>query len=314
MARFFGKRLLGLLVTLLVASFVVYGSIYVSPGSPETVLFGSRPPSPQVQSAVRHNLGLDRGLLGGYGHWLHDVLSGNFGVSLISDQSVTSRLSHPLTITLALVAYAAILTIVLGIGLGLLAALKPGPVDAVVTLIMSLATALPAFVAASVAIAMFSVRLHWFPSYGLEPGFSGWITSLTLPAFCLAIIGSGLVARITRATARLQLASDHTQTAIARGISRPHIVRAHVLRNSAAPVATVSGLQIAALFAGAVVVEQAFGLGGLGQLLISSVQQKDFPVVQAVCLIIVFAFVSINFAADVLVAVLDPRARKAVPQ
>ncbi|MFD1539688.1 ABC transporter permease [Nonomuraea guangzhouensis] len=312
MTGFLMKRLLGLLVTLLAASFAIYASVYLSPGSPESVLFGARNPPPEVRAAVREHLGLDEPFLTRYVRWLGQVLHGDLGTSLVSQQDVASRLAHPLVVTAALVGYASILIIVLGIGLGLLSALRPGPVDGVVNVLVSTATAVPAFVASSLTISVFAVGLGWFPAYGLTDEIGGWWRSLTLPALSLAIIASGLLARITRATAREQLASDHVQTAVARGLSTHRLVRSHVLRNSAGPVISVAGLQIASLFAGAVVVEQAFGLAGVGQLLITSVQQKDFPVVQAVCLLLVSAFVLLNLGADVLVARFDPRLHRTV--
>ncbi|RSM65518.1 ABC transporter permease [Actinoplanes sp. ATCC 53533] len=312
MLRFTLKRLAGLLVTLFAASFVIYSSVYVSPGSPESIIFGSRDPAPEVRAAVRHHLGLDQPFLTRYARWLGEVLHGDLGTSMVSQQKVTSVLGPPLAVTSALVAYAALLLIVAGVGLGLLSALRPGPLDALINLTMSVATAIPAFVACGVTVSVFAVSLGWFPSYGLADGVGGRLHSLTLPAVSLAIIASGLLARITRAGAREQLASDHVQTAVARGLSRPRLIRSHVLRNTAGPVISVAGLQIAGLLAGAVVVEQAFGLGGIGQVLLNSVQQKDFAVVQATCLLLVGAFVLINLVADLLVAALDPGLRRPV--
>jgi peptide/nickel transport system permease protein len=312
MLKFTLKRLFGLLVTLFAASFVIYSSIYVSPGSPESIIFGSRDPAPEVRAAVRQHLGLDQPFLTRYVRWLGEVLHGDLGTSMVSQQQVTSVLGPPLAVTSALVGYAALLLIVAGVGLGLLSALRPGPVDALINLAMSVATAIPAFVACGVTVSVFAVTLGWFPSYGLADGAGGRLHSLTLPAVSLAIIASGLLARITRAGAREQLASDHVQTAVARGLSRPRLIRSHVLRNTAGPVISVAGLQIAGLLAGAVVVEQAFGLGGIGQVLLNSVQQKDFAVVQATCLLLVGAFVLINLVADLLVAALDPGLRRPV--
>jgi peptide/nickel transport system permease protein len=312
MLRFTLKRLAGLLVTLFAASFVIYSSIYLAPGSPESLIFGTHTPTEQTRAAVRHYLGLDQPFLTRYVRWLGEVLHGNLGTSMVSQQKVTSLLGHPLAVTSALVAYASLLIIIAGVGLGLLSALRPGPVDALINLGVCVATAIPAFVASGVTVSVFAVGLGWFPSYGLGDGPGGWLRSLTLPAVSLAVIASGLLARVTRAGAREQLASDHAQTAVARGLSRPRLIRSHVLRNAAGPVISVTGLQIAGLLAGAVVVEQAFGLGGIGQVLLNSVQQKDFAVVQAVSLVLVGAFVVINLVADLLVARLDPRLRRAV--
>lgn len=309
MLTFALRRLLGLVITLLVASFVVYASIYLAPGSAENVLFGSHPPSAATRLIVRHYLGLDQPFLLRWVHWLWSVLHGDLGTSLITNQSVAQRIAHPTTITLSLVGYTAVVALAAGLGLGLVSAIRPGVVDVVITAVTSVATALPAFVASSVAISLFAVKLGWFPSYGLQPGFSGAVESLTLPAFSLAAISFGLLSRTTRAVTRQQLASEVVETARARGISTPRILRSHVMRLSANTVVTVAGLQVAGLFAGAVVVENAFGLGGLGQLLISSVQQKDFPVVQAISLLFVLAFVVLNTLADVVNAILDPRLR-----
>lgn len=309
MTRFLLRRLAGLVGTLLVASFVVYASIYASPGSPETALFGGRQPSPEVVAAAREHLGLDQPFLLRYFHWIGDVLTGDLGTSLLSQQPVTDKLAGPLETTVLLVAYASLIIVVFGLGLGLLSALNPGWIDATVTGVVSVATAVPAFVASYLLISVFAVRLGWFPPYGMEDGVLGHLKSLTLPAFALAIISSGLVARVTRAAAIEQNESEHVRTAQARGISSGRTIRGHVLRNASGTIATVTGLQMAGLFAGAVVVEQAFGLGGLGQVLISSVQQKDFPVVQAICLVLVTAFVVLNLVAELVGAALDPRAR-----
>jgi peptide/nickel transport system permease protein len=312
MIRYLLRRLAGVLVALLVASLVIYLSVFLAPGSPEQVLFGSRPPSPAVQALVRHQLGLDQNVFLRYFHWLGDVLTGHLGTSLINQQPVASLLAHPAAVTFSLVAYAALLIVVFGCGSGLLAALRPGWVDGGVTALTSVATAVPAFVASSLLAGLFAVQLGWFPAYGLDPGLGGWVRGLTLPALSLGIVSSGMISRVTRASARHELASEHVTTARMRGIGAARTVRSHVVRNASGPVITIAGLQIAGLVAGAVVVEEAFGLSGLGQLLIDSVEQKDFPVVQAVALIVVAAFVLLNLAADILVALLDPRVRAEV--
>jgi len=312
MSRYLLRRLIGVVVTLVVASLVIYLSVFLAPGSPEQVLFGSRPPSAEVQAEIRHSMGLDQNVFLRYFDWLGNVLTGHFGTSLINQQPITSLLGHPAAVTLSLVAYAAVLILIVGLGSGLLAALRPGWVDSLVTAITSVATAVPAFVASGLLASLFAVKLGWFPAYGTTSGVGGWLQSLTLPAIALAIISSGMLSRVMRASARRELASEHVVTARMRGISSSRMVRSHVVRNAVGPVVTVAGLQIAGLVAGAVVVEQAFGLSGLGQLLITSVQQKDFPVVQAVALIVVAAFVLLNLLADLLVAVLDPRVRAAV--
>ncbi|MBB5867395.1 peptide/nickel transport system permease protein [Allocatelliglobosispora scoriae] len=312
MLRFLAGRLAGLAFTLWAASLAIYLSLYLAPGSPEQVLFGSRPPTPEVRAHIRAHLGLDENVIVRYLHWLGHVVTGDLGTSLITRQPVADRLGAPATVTFTLIAYAGVLILVGGVGSGLLAAMRPGWLDAATTTATSIATAVPAFVASGLLIAVFAVGLGWFPSYGLGDG--GTLRGLTLPAVALAVTASGLLSRVTRDAARTQLRSEHVVTARVRGISTRRLIRSHVLRNAAAPITTAAGLQLAGLITGAVVVEQAFGLHGLGELLVSSVQQKDFTTVQAVALIVAATFLVLNLAADVTTRLLDPRIRTGVPR
>jgi peptide/nickel transport system permease protein len=167
--------------------------------------------------------------------------------------------------------------------------------------------AIPGFVAAVVLMLVFSVQLGWFPTFGAgSPGPDALFHTL-LPAAALSLASIAFVARLTQSAIRAELSADHVQTAISRGLAYRFIVRRHVVRNAAMPVLTVAGLTIAGLIAGSVVIEQIFQLGGLGQLLVSSVQKKDFPVVQAICLLYVVAFIVLNTLIDIAYALLDPR-------
>jgi peptide/nickel transport system permease protein len=167
--------------------------------------------------------------------------------------------------------------------------------------------AVPTFVAAVVLIVVFAVNLGWFPVFGAgTPGIDA-VYHTVLPAISLALASVAFVARLTQAAIRQELSADHVQTAISRGLPRRFVIQRHVIRNAAMPVLTVAGLTIAGLIAGSVVVEQVFQLGGLGQFMVSSVQQKDFPVVQAICLVYVTAFIVLNTLIDLAYALLDPR-------
>ncbi|WP_194924667.1 ABC transporter permease [Catenulispora pinisilvae] len=309
--RYVLLRLGGLVTTLLLSSMLIFSSLYLAPGSPENVIFGNRTPSPAARAAVRHQLHLDRPLPVRYWDWLTGVLHGDFGRSMVTDQSVSSRVGSGLGTTLSLVAVAAVLIAVLGLALGIAAALKPGFVDAAVNLFTSVSVAIPPFVAASILVSIFSIKLGWFPATGLPDGFWGHLRGLVMPAFSLALISCGYLARVTRNALREQLAKEHVQTAVGRGLPRRVVIRRHALRGALPPIITVIGLQIAGLFAATLIVETAFGIPGIGRLTVQSVSQKDFPVVQAVALLLVAAFVVANTVTDLLQAAVDPRLRTA---
>ena len=185
--------------------------------------------------------------------------------------------------------------------------LKRGLPDGVVIVITTVGAAVPAFVASTLLLFVFAVKLGWFPALGGGDGFFDQIRHLTLPAVALAIASTSLVARITRAAVREESQREHVQTAISRGIPFAAVVRRHVLRNAAIPITTVVGLTIASLFAASAIVERAFSLNGIGAYLIQASLSKDFAVVQGISLVLVTVFVVMNTIIDVLYALLDPR-------
>lgn len=301
------QRLLGMLATLLVTSFIVFGSLYVAPGSPITFLTEGHSVSAAARAELTQQYGLNRPFIVQYWHWLTGVLQGNFGDSIIYHTSASSLLGTRAANTLFLMGYAGAMIIVFGLITGTLAALRPGRTDATLMTAATVGLAIPTFVAAVVLILIFGVRLGWFPVYGSGSGLFGRLQHLTLPSIALAISSIAYVARLTRAAVRTEQASDHVQTAVSRGLPSGLLIRRHVIRNAMIPLVTVASLAVGSLIAGTVIVEQAFQLNGLGTLLVSSVEEKDFPVVQAICLIFVVAFVVLNTAVDLLYYALDPR-------
>jgi peptide/nickel transport system permease protein len=298
---------LTLIATLLVASFVIYGALYLAPGSPIATLTGSRTPPPDVTATLNARYHLNDPFLTRYALWLKDVVRGDLGTSIPLQENVTTLIQQRAGVTAELVLYASLIITIGGIGLGLLGALRPGLVDMGVIGISTLSAAMPSFVAAVVLLLVFSVELGWFPALGTGSGFVGTIDHLTLPAVALASTSLALVARVTRAAVREELGREHVQTAIGRGIAFRLVVRRHVLRNAAIPIVTVSGLTIASLIAVAAVVETAFNLNGLGEYLVSAALNNDFATVQGISLVLVAVFVITNAIVDVLYAVLDPR-------
>jgi peptide/nickel transport system permease protein len=309
MTYFLVRRVAALLLIVVATSFAVFAALYVAPGSPEQFLVQGRSVTPEVLASIREQYSLDDPFLVRYVDWFAGVVQGDLGSSLATRQDVAVLVSDRLPTTLLLTLLAAVIILVLGVGLGTVAGLRPGRIDSSLLLASNLGFAVPTFFAALLLMSVFSVRLGWFPVFGSGGGFLDRVWHLTLPAFALALPSMAVVARITRTAVREERESEHVQVARSRGVPEAVVIRRHVLRNALLPVVTVSGVHIAGLFAGAFVVEYAFTLDGIGALLVSSIQQKEFAVVQAIALILVVAFGLINLAVDVLYAVIDPRVR-----
>lgn len=307
--RFLLRRSAMLLVALLIASFAIFGAMHLTPGSPIAALTGGKTISPEALALLEARYNLDQPFLVQYGTWLTNAVQGDLGTSIALRQDVADIIGQRAWITLSLVAYAALLIVVIGIGLGLLAGLRPGGLDTAIVIGSAAAAGVPSFVAAIVLMLIFSVTLGWFPSSGAGTGLGDVIWHLTLPAIALAFSAMAIVTRVTRASIRQENSAEHVQTAISRGIPHRLVILRHVFRNAAIPITTVTGITIAALIAVSAVVDTAFGLGGLGQFLVRSAQSKDLAVVQGISLVLVVAFVVMNLIVDVLYAALDPRVK-----
>ncbi|MEV5644794.1 ABC transporter permease [Streptomyces flaveolus] len=305
--RFVATRVAGLVVTLFIASLVVFGALYAAPGNPLTYLTHGRTMSPDALASIKAEYHLDDPIWQQYLRWLGGVARGDFGTSIIYHQPVASLVGSRAVATLLLVFMAAVIVLVLGLAVGTLAGLRPGWLSRSVMAGATALMAVPTFVGAVVLIIVFGVNLDWFPVFGAGRAGLDAVYHMVLPSLALALASVAFVARLAQTAIRQELSADHVQTAISRGLPRGAVVRRHVMRNAAMPVLTVAGLTIAGLIAGSVVVEQVFQLGGLGQFLVNSVQQKDFPVVQAICLMYVAAFIVLNTLIDIAYTLLDPR-------
>jgi peptide/nickel transport system permease protein len=305
--RYFVRRLAMLIVSLLVASFVIFGAIYLAPGNPIAALSGGRSIPPDSLKVLEARYHLDQPFFVQYWYWLSNALHGNLGISITLRENVSDLIASRISTTAGLVLYSSLLIVAIGVGLGILAGLRPGLLDTSALVATAISAALPAFVAAIVLILVFAVQLQWFPSIGNGVGFLDQVKHLTLPAFALAISSLAIVARVTRAAIREESRREHVQTAVSRGIPTAQLIWRHVLRNAAIPITTISGITVASLIAVAAVVEVVFGLAGLGAYLVQSAQSKDLAVVQGISLLLVTAFVAVNVLVDVLYVVLDPR-------
>jgi len=305
--RFLVRRLAMLAGTLLVASFVIFGSLYVAPGSPLAALSGGRALPPSSLHVLELRYHLNAPFLAQYWYWLDGALHGNLGISITLRENVSTLIASRVWTTAGLVLYASVIIALIGIGLGIVSGLRPGKVDTSSLVATALTAAVPSFVAAIVLILLFAVRLRWFPALGNGSGLLSDVQHLTLPAIALALSSLAIVARVTRTAIREEAGREHVQTAVSRGIPARQLVRRHILRNAAIPITTITGITVASLIAVAAVVETAFSLNGLGSYLVQAAQTKDLAVVQGISLVLVTAFVVVNLVVDVLYALLDPR-------
>ena len=297
-----------MVATLLVTSFLVFASLYVAPGDPVDFLIQGRSPSPEAVAAIEAQYGLDEPFLVQYLHWLGGVLHGDLGRSFQFREDVGSLVTARLGTTLALVVMSAVLITVVGLAAGVIGSLNAGRVaDRAVLVTITVLAAVPSFVAAILLISVFAVRLGWFPTFGAGVGLQDRVHHLVLPSVALSLTFIALVGRVTRSAMLEELGREHVEVALSRGVPRRTVVRRHVLRNALGPITTISGLLVAGLLVSSAVVESAFGLNGLGSLLVQSVDKGDFPVVQAIVLIVVSAFVVVNMVVDLLQPLIDPR-------
>jgi peptide/nickel transport system permease protein len=307
--RIIAREFAGLVLVLLITSFIIFASLYLGHGSPTDILFRNHVVPHAERLAIEKEFHLNDPFFQRYWLWLTSALHGNFGESVVFRVPVSQQLDPALVTSGLLILYAGLIVVVLGVGIGIVSALRRGVVDQILMFGTSIGVAIPTFVAAIIMISIFAVDLGWFPVYGDGSGFVGRVQHLTLPAFGLALWAIALVARVTRSSMREEMHNEHVQTAEARGLKQGRIVRRHVFRNAMIPISTVAGMQVAGLVAGTVVVEQIFGLDGIGQLLENAVNESDFATVQAATLVMVTAFVVMNRIVDVIYVLLDPRLR-----
>ena len=312
MPRLILYRILQAAPVILVVSVLAFLLINLLPGDPAVVIAGDQA-SPEAIAAVRHNLGLDRPLLEQLGIWFAHLLQGNFGQSLMLNQSVLSAMGERLPVTLSLALLSLAITLPIGIFAGAFAAYHRG--SWLASTIMTLAligVSAPAFWIAILSIILFSVILRWFPTGGYAPFMSDpvlWLRSLVLPAVMLSLFQIGFLARMTRSAMLDVLSQDYIRTARAKGLCEWKTVAKHAFRNAAILIITAIGILLSTAIGGSVVIEQVFALPGVGRLVVQGILARDYPLVQGVMLIYGFAFVLINLAVDLIYTFADPRVR-----
>jgi peptide/nickel transport system permease protein len=306
---YFLRRLLSTLPVMAVVAVIVFLLIHLSPGDPAALIAGDLATEEDI-AKLRIALGLNRPLWQQFTIWLGKLLTGDLGTSIFTQVPVSELLAQRLEPTLSIAALTMLITLLVAIPLGTIAAYRAGSwIDRLVMLFAVLACSLPVFLVGYLLIYGFAIQLEWFPVQGyvrFAESPAGWLQSLVLPCVNLALVYIALVTRMTRATVLEVLHEDYIRTAWAKGLGVLPVL-GHALRNAAIPIATTVGVGIALLIGGVVVTETVYAIPGVGRLVIDSVQRHDYPVIQSVLLISAGVYVLINLLIDLSYRLFDPR-------
>ncbi|MCI4664967.1 MAG: ABC transporter permease [Neomegalonema sp.] len=313
MIRYLLGRLASLIISLIVASLVIFFVIEIIPGDPAAYMLGVGA-QPDTLAALRAELGLDVSKPERYLRWVSGMLQGDFGISYTYRSPVSEMILERMWVSLPLALYALILSTLIAFPAGIYAASRRGKTgDFAVMGLSQLGVAIPNFWFAMLLVLAFAINLRLFASGGFpgwDKGFWVGMHALTLPAISLALPQAAILARIMRSALIDMLGEDFVRTARAKGLSRAQALRRHALRNALIPVLTIIGLQFSFLLAGAIVIEKVFYLPGLGRLIFQSISSRDLIVVESTVMLLVFVVIMVNFAVDIAYAAIDPRLRR----
>ncbi|MBB3455277.1 peptide/nickel transport system permease protein [Rhizobium sp. BK313] len=306
------RRIMGLILTLIAVSLLVFAVMALLPGDPAAITLGTSA-TPETLAALRHDMGLDQSLIVRYGQWLGGALTGDLGKSYTYGVPVAGLIIERLAVTLPLAILAIVLSVLIAVPLGVAAAARRGGFfDIVATLFSQMGIAVPGFWVGLLLILLFATSLGWMPAGGF-PGWSNgvWpaLKALALPAIALALPQAGVLTRVTRSAVLDILHEDFARTAVAKGLSDRAVLWGHVVPNALVPVMTILGLQFTFLVAGAVLIENVFTLPGLGRLAYQALSQRDIIVLQDVVLFFAGLVIVVNFLVDLSYMVIDPRLR-----
>jgi peptide/nickel transport system permease protein len=312
MSRYVLQRLLGMAAVMFLVVTIVFVIVRVTPGDPAAVMLGPDATAADV-AALRERLGLDRPILVQYVLYLGQMLRGDLGQSIFLNKPVLAALAERAEPTLFLTLFAILIAAAIALPIGILAAYRRGSAfDQVVATLAMLSASIPSFWLGLVAQQVIAVKLGLLPVAGYGPpdaGFLERMSHLVLPALVMGVVSSALILRFTRASMLDVLGDDYVRTARAKGLGEFQVVMRHAFKNALIPIITVIGLTAALLVSGAVVTENVFNLPGVGNLVVSAVLRRDYPVIQGALLVVAGLYVLINFLIDMLYLVVDPRVK-----
>ena len=312
MKRFIAKRIISVIPVLIIVSIVIFSLIHLVPGDPATAMLGDLATEEDI-AALRIRMGLDKPLIEQYFFWIGNIFHGDFGMSVVNNETVGSLIISHIRPTISLAIYALVIAAVIAIPLGMIASRKKGSaVDHVVSVISLAGISLPSFLLGLFLMLLFSVKFRIFPVSGykeISEGFLEHIRSLTLPAIALGFMNAALMMRMTRASMLEVLGSDYIKMAKAKGVKEFSLLAKHAFKNTLVTLITIFGQSIVQALSGAAVVESLFAVPGLGQLMVNSIGRRDYYVIQAIVLLIAVINVVINMIIDILYGFVDPRVR-----
>lgn len=303
------QRLVQMIPVLIGITLITFLLIQAIPGDPASIMLGTHA-RPESIAALNRQLGLDKPLWQQYALYLRNVVTLDLGDSLKFKVSVASLLGERLPVSLLLIAWATLLTIVISLPLGIVAALrKDGVLDQVIRATLMVTMVMPGFWVGIILLIVFSVRYGWFPVSGYGEGIAGHLHHLFLPGLTIALSLAPIMVRALRASLLEALNADYVRTARAKGLTERAVVYAHVLRNALIPTVTLLGLSVGYLIGGTVIVENVFSLPGAGVLLVQAIAARDYPLVQSTTLVFAALVIVVNLLTDLIYSFLDPRVR-----
>ena len=312
MLAYIARRLLATIPVMAVVAVLVFSMLRLTPGDPAAIIAGAAGTSQDIVD-IRARLGLDRSIVAQFFVWIGHVLTGDFGESFFFKKQVASLIAGRIGPTFALATTTIVLSVLIAVPLGVIAAWKQGTwIDRLVMGFSVLGFSVPVFVIGYILIYIFAIELSWLPVQGYQPlsdGVWGFLQHLILPSFTLSVIYIALIARIARTSVLEVLNEDYIRTARAKGLPDRVVLMKHALRNAAVPIVTIIGIGVALLIGGVVVTESVFSIPGLGRLTVDAVLARDYPTVQAVILLFSAVYVLLNLVVDVAYTFLDPRIR-----
>ncbi len=310
MAAFLLRRVTQALVVLLGVTFVAFSLVHLVPGDPIRTSLGTRF-DPEVYQALRERAGFDQPLPIQYVSYVANAVTGDLGVSFRSGKPVTEVLLERLPATLTLTLAAMVVALIIAIPLGIASATRQGSkTDYSATVVSQVGVSIPDFWMAILFILLFAGTFGWFPPSGYESPLEnplGWLHHVALPALTIGLVSGSILTRFVRSAVLESMGQDYTRTARAKGLAEKRVLRDHVLRNAWVPIVTVTGVQLASLLGGVIVVEVIFAWPGLGRLTLDAVLSRDYPVMQGAVLLFAALFLLVNLLVDLLYAALDPR-------